>query len=535
MSRMIKDNTDTYIKALRVYIDVDSYLTALLLTDEVTQSLPDKIASPEELYTVLLQKADELGVRNPFPDKKAFSSFLKLRTDIGPFDWGSLLKACMDETRMLVLPMPLLELMMNGFDNSPKTVLVAEAEKFSPCLSSVLDEHPNTHFVLTTQSINYQKVLSRIVKDHENAELILADIYKYNFVDQRFDLILSNPIFGSRFLEEDSRFISKKREFIALENLSLHLNSGGLLEIVLPAGVAFSYGKGTDLRHFIQENYSLREISELPIGTFRNAGIRTYLIKVENTRPSEDEDIDVKRYVASGQKTRREDIKKLDVEDDTFVMLSELEEQDSWNVDRIFAKQDEDFIAFQNSKVRKELLGNVAEIFRGKSVRGKDPDGNIGVVNISNIGDYQIDYDGLEKMSLDERKAATYILKDGDVLIPARGTAIRTAVFTQQTYPCIASSNLIVIRPNRELLNSTYLKIFLDSPIGEKLLDSSQQGQFTMNISYKDLKALEIPLPPIDEQNDKAGEYMGELEQYKEAVQKAQKRWEGVLTKLQSF
>jgi hypothetical protein len=42
-------------------------------------------------------------------------------------------------------------------------------------------------------------------------------------------------------------------------------------------------------------------------------------------------------------------------------------------------------------------------------------------------------------------------------------------VFHEQKYPCIASSNVIVIRPDPKMLDSTYLKIFLDSPIGNKI------------------------------------------------------------------
>ncbi len=50
------------------------------------------------------------------------------------------------------------------------------------------------------------------------------------------------------------------------------------------------------------------------------------------------------------------------------------------------------------------------------------------MVNISNIGQFDIDYSGLDKLDEEERKVQTYVLQEGDVLIPARGTAIRTAV-----------------------------------------------------------------------------------------------------------
>ena len=51
---------------------------------------------------------------------------------------------------------------------------------------------------------------------------------------------------------------------------------------------------------------------------------------------------------------------------------------------------------------------------------------------------------------------ANYLLQEGNVLLPARGTAIRTAVFHEQTYPCIVSSNVIVIRPDQKNLDGYY-------------------------------------------------------------------------------
>lgn len=168
---------------------------------------------------------------------------------------------------------------------------------------------------------------------------------------------------------------------------------------------------------------TIKEISELPEGTLESIGIKVYLLDIENSRPGDD-DIIIRRYTAGEKKSRRAAIETLDIADDTFVMLSELEEQGDWSIDRIFAQQDEEYLRYQSSSVRKDMIGNVAQVFRGKAVTKKDPSGNIGVVNISNIGEYEIDYDGLDHIKESERKVTNYLLQDGDVLLPARGTAI---------------------------------------------------------------------------------------------------------------
>lgn len=244
------------------------------------------------------------------------------------------------------------------------------------------------------------------------------------------------------------------------------------------------------------------------------------------------EDVIIKRLKTDTTNPRKEGVNELITEDETFVFSDELTEMDDWNVDRIFASQDEDWLKFENSLIRKEELGNVAEVFRGKAISKKDPMGKIGVVNISNLQDYGIDYDHLDHIDEEERKVANYILQNGDVLLPARGTAIRISIFKDQGYPCIAHSNVIVVRPNKELLSGTYLKLFLDSPLGNKILTAKQQGTVVINISYKDLKSMEVPVPPMDEQIAVEKEYNEELSRYLETINAAEERWNSVLSKL---
>lgn len=149
------------------------------------------------------------------------------------------------------------------------------------------------------------------------------------------------------------------------------------------------------------------------------------------------------------------------------------------------------------------------------------------------MGEYEIDYSRLDHLDEEERKITNYLLKTGDLLIPARGTAIRVAIFEEQPYPCIASSNVIVIRAIDNSLSTTFLKLFFDSPLGRKMLVTRQQGTTVMNISYKELNNIEIPLPSIEEQESIADEYVKELEIYKKSIQEADKRWYSTLSRLQ--
>ena len=537
MRTNVQNKIAAYMNAIIGSVDPDHYAAAVVLIENVKMHFQQERneVTADQLYVSLLEAADKLGIKNPFHDKDHFLLIYKKSLEVKNVDWEDVILQMASASKMPVLPKALLNVYKERFSTRPETVLIAEAEKFVPNLRSIVDENMNSAFVLTTQNAIYAQVLEKAFAGYDNVEILVTDIYHYEFIKQRFELILACPNFGGRMLSDEQNFMCREFDMVALENLSLHLNSGGRLIIVLPGRITFASGRVSNLRQFIQTTYTIKEIGELPEGTIEYSGIKVYLLDIENNRPQDDNDIVIRRYGSAEKKTRRASVTSLEVTDDTFVMLSELEEQGDWNIDQIFSQQDEDYLRYQRSGIRKDMIGNVAEIFRGKAITKKDPSGNISVVNISNIDDYEIDYTRLEHLQEEERKVSTYLLQEGDVLLPARGTAIRTAVFHEQSYPCVASSNLIIIRPDAKILDSTYLKIFLDSPIGNKLISSAQQGTTVMNISYRDLNVLEVPIPPLDTQKAVVKEYLEELKKYKETVAAAEKRWTEALARLQTF
>lgn len=486
--------------------------------------------SDEQLYELMRDVADEFGVANPFPDRERFFNVYRTLRNFEEVTWTDIIEYG-DRRAKFRIPEVLVDEMEQNFIEGFQEVLIPEAEKFSPCLERLIEVHGDSHFTLTTMDNFYYKVLTEMFSDNDMVDVKQTSIYEYEFTSEKFDLILAVPVFGVRDkADEFSTFICREYDMIAAENLALHLRSEGILSIVLPAKITFGGGRVKELREFLQSMYCVKEIAELPSGLFENTGVKTVLITITTGRTDE---VTIKRYVTKTERSRKDGLSKLIVQDDTFVLEDELADMGDWNVDRIFESQDEDWIKFQESNVKKQELGTVASIFRGKAVNRKDPNGSIGVVNISNIGEYEIDYVGLDHLEEEERKVTNYLLKDGDLLIPARGTAIRVAIFKEQSYPCIASSNVIVIRAIDESLSTTYLKLFFDSPLGRKMLVTRQQGTAVMNISYKELNNIEIPLPSIEEQKQISETYLRELELYKKTIQEAENRWNSVLADLQ--
>lgn len=504
-------------------------LAILKKTKEQEQLLGNEI-SEDAQFEIMRTFADKFGVANPFPDKKEFLDVYRTLRDFDEVTWADILEYG-DERGKFRVPEVLVEEMEKVFIDGFQEVLIPEAEKFAGSLEWLVDKHPDAHFTLTTMDNFYFQLLEDMFMDNELVDVKQTSIYEYGFTSEKFDTILSVPVFGIRDkADEKSPFIGRDYDLIAAENLALHLNSEGNMAIVLPAKITFGGGRVKELRDFLQSMYAVKEIEELPSGIFENTGVKTFLLKVTTGRTDE---VTIKRLVSDTENIRRDGIHKLVVADDTFVLEDELTDMGDWNIDRIFESQDEDWIKFQESNVKKVELGDVATIFRGKAVSNKEPNGSIGVVNISNIEDYEIDYSSLDYIEDAERKIQSYILQEGDLLIPARGTAIRVAIFKEQPYTCIASSNVIVIRAIDERLSTTYLKLFLDSPLGRKMLVARQQGTTVMNISYKELNHMEIPLPSIEEQQNIMDEYNKELEIYKKTIREAENRWASTLSRLQ--
>lgn len=526
------DRLYSFFNAIRGNNTPGEYETTLAVLKKTMdqQAMRTKKMDDDELYELMRCVADEFEVPNPFPDRQKFTDVYRTLSDFEDVTWADIIDYG-DRRAKFRVPEALVDEMEKNFIEGFQEVLIPEAEKFAPYLERLVAAHFDSHFTLTTMDNFYYKVLSEMFSDEDMVDVKQTSIYEYEFTSEKFDLIIAVPVFGIRDkADEDSTFICREYDMIAAENLALHLRSEGILSIVLPAKITFGGGRVKELREFLQSMYCIKEIADLPSGIFENTGVKTYLITITTGRTDE---VTIKRYSSDTDNPRKNGINKLVVSDDTFVLEDELVDMGDWNIDRIFESQDEDWIKFQESNVKKQELGSVATIFRGKAVNKKDPTGNIAVVNISNIGEYEIDYTDLDHLDEEERKVSNYLLQDGDLLIPARGTAIRVAIFQEQPYPCIASSNVIVIRATDESLSTVFLKLFFDSPLGRKMLVTRQQGTAVMNISYKELNNIEIPLPSVEEQKMIAEEYTRELEVYKKTIQEAESRWNSTLARLQ--
>lgn len=186
------------------------------------------------------------------------------------------------------------------------------------------------------------------------------------------------------------------------------------------------------------------------------------------------------------------------------------------------------YIALQpliESKVEKVRLGDIAEVFRGKAITKdlKKP-GEFLVLNIVNIVSGEINYENMESVDWDDRKMKRHLLEAGDLLITCRGTVVKIAVFEDIGKKVIASSNIIVVRLKKGM-SPRFLKLFLESPVGETILKSVMPFGPVLNLSPGIITHLMIPVLPMRKQELLVKQYEEELNRYQEALRKMNETW----------
>lgn len=163
----------------------------------------------------------------------------------------------------------------------------------------------------------------------------------------------------------------------------------------------------------------------------------------------------------------------------------------------------------------------VKDIFRGYQITAKQLDKyivnkkhkpyNYEMLRLSDIQDGIIS-PNLIKVNMDDSKLDKYLLKDGDVVISAKSTKVKSAVVNlEENQNVVATGSILVIRPNKKL-NSAYLKVFLDSREGKILLDSIQTGSVIVSINPSQLLKMEISLLSKKTQDRLGNKYLAKLD-----------------------
>jgi len=177
-----------------------------------------------------------------------------------------------------------------------------------------------------------------------------------------------------------------------------------------------------------------------------------------------------------------------------------------------------------------KFLSEVADVKRGLQLSKTDMDdtkisetNSYCYIKISDINNDTIEFnEENEKVNnLSDSKIQSYELKPNDILISARGTLIKLAIYEQGMPPSVFSGNILLIRvkPN---YNSYFLKFYLNSSKGRKIISSMQGGSTIVALNPNKLKDMLVPDIILEEQNVLAERIKSNESNYKQRIQQAQ-------------
>lgn len=171
----------------------------------------------------------------------------------------------------------------------------------------------------------------------------------------------------------------------------------------------------------------------------------------------------------------------------------------------------------QFENLEKVELGKIATIQRGFNVVTKEGiQSDTYLVNLSDV-DEEINFDNLKPVEASPKQYESYSLQSGDVLISSRGTKnTKIIVVPQTSKKLVFSSNFLRLRVNNFAeWHPYYIKLFLDSPVGQFFIKSYQTGSMVAVLSARDIEKIAIPFKTYKEQENIATYHLAESMRYR--------------------
>lgn len=153
-----------------------------------------------------------------------------------------------------------------------------------------------------------------------------------------------------------------------------------------------------------------------------------------------------------------------------------------------------------HSKTLSEVCDLITD---GSHFSPKTQDSGYPYITVRDLSEKGINFDNckfISQESFDELEKNGCRPKCGDVLFSKDGTVGKVAQVSDDTKFVVLSS-LAILRPNTDFLTSKFLKYALKSPVLLENALGMKTGTALRRVVLRNLKKLEIPIPPLPEQH----------------------------------
>jgi len=360
--------------------------------------------------------------------------------------------------------------------------------------------------------------------------------------NEKADLILANPPFmtpkGGVTPHTKFRVAAKKAEVLFTDYIAEHLTPGGRGGVIVPNGiVATTQNAYVKLRRFLVED-SLVAVVSLPPGVFKPySGVKTSILFLDKKLARQTKEILFLKITADGFDLgdKRDSIEANDLPEAERVVkawfgrkLNEsMKSAVAWKAvekktlleHRTCNLQSDPYLGgvALSDEIESKPLGELLQFIRnGSNVEQIDEPRKYRVSRILSIADGVFDL-SKTKWTNDE-VAKDRFLQVGDILlshINSMAHLAKTAIFTGSDVPVVHGVNLLCLRPRTDIVLPEFLIRVLKHPafIAEaKLFAKPAVNQ--ASVASGDLRQIEIPLPPLEEQR----RIVAEIEEYQKVL-----------------
>ncbi|MDD7622276.1 MAG: N-6 DNA methylase [Candidatus Onthovivens sp.] len=146
------------------------------------------------------------------------------------------------------------------------------------------------------------------------------------------------------------------------------------------------------------------------------------------------------------------------------------------------------------------------------------------ILTSSDIENGMVRWEALRSVVMKDNKFDKFAIQFGDVVVTSKSSKVKTVVVDiEPKEKILVTGGMLIVRPQLGKLNPTYLKMFLDSEMGQSALKSIQKGTIIVTVSASGLSSIEIPMIDINKQQEKAERYnekLSTLATYKKEIER---------------
>ena len=407
-------------------------------------------------------------------------------------------------------------------------------------VSAVLEEKEASYHGYEIDSANKAAAMMRAELLDADVEITWCDVFSVAGIDEmpKYDKIFANYPFGLKLknlgagagylerLAEQYPSLSKvtSSDWVFNALLCDMLAENGKAIGIMTNGSTWN-SIDIPMREYFVERKMVECVIALPGKLFANTNIPTTLIVLSHNNDSV-RMIDATKHCQQGRRQNEFTDKNIETIIDALTTDHEysrsisLEELRNNEYNLSLSRYVSDEVGFRNGVP----FGNVIKsISRGAPCTASQLDEMVsdGVTNmqylmLANIQNGIID-DKLPYLSYIDPKYEKYCLKNNTLLLSKNGFPYKVAVASvREGQRILANGNLYIIELDEEKANPYYIKAFFDSDQGRAVLKSITVGAVMPNIGVDKLKKVEIPIPPMTEQERIAQKYQTVLDEIAE-------------------